>query len=255
MTSMRARKYNKFAGSIDAIGAVPSNAIAQKAITYVLDSRNKHRLVTQMNNDEFEVAGIAQVGLAYVFVRDKKINSVEKSKGKKFAYLDFDPTQKMVVERLGLTGVPSEISNFVSKFNNNQADIIAAPAYVYKPLEIVKGLGANGTMFNFPVINITGNMLIRPDKFPAGFGLKSRAWAVKQLPKNFATIRRLEAEIPAKYKQNLSNEDKQRYQQMLREGRIDLTKTGLYDPLMMSVLKRARCTVERTNFECSLSGE
>ncbi|MDI9722305.1 hypothetical protein QM294_16275, partial [Acinetobacter junii] len=24
---------------------------------------------------------------------------------------------------------------------------------------------------------------------------------------------------------------------------------------MMSVLKRARCTVERTNFECSLGGE
>ena len=44
MTSMRARKYNKFAGSIDAAGAVTSNAIAQKAISFVLDNRNKHRL-------------------------------------------------------------------------------------------------------------------------------------------------------------------------------------------------------------------
>ena len=35
MTSMRARKYNKFAGSVDAIGAVTSNAIAQKAISFV----------------------------------------------------------------------------------------------------------------------------------------------------------------------------------------------------------------------------
>ena len=32
MTSMRARAYNKFAGSIDAIGGVPSNDIAMKAI-------------------------------------------------------------------------------------------------------------------------------------------------------------------------------------------------------------------------------
>ena len=46
MTSMRARNYNKFAGSIDAIGGVTSNAIAQKAISYVLDKRNKHRMVT-----------------------------------------------------------------------------------------------------------------------------------------------------------------------------------------------------------------
>ena len=54
---------------------------------------------------------------------------------------------------------------------------------------------------------------------------------------------------------NLLGEDRTRYQKMLRKGRIDLTKQGVYDPVMMSVLKRARCTVERTNFECSLSGE
>ena len=34
-----------------------------------------------------------------------------------------------------------------------------------------------------------------------------------------------------------------------------LTKQGVYDASMMNVLKRARCTVERTNFECSLSAE
>ncbi len=46
MTSMRARAYNKFAGSIDAIGGVPSNDIAMKAISYVLDQRNAKRLVS-----------------------------------------------------------------------------------------------------------------------------------------------------------------------------------------------------------------
>lgn len=42
---------------------------------------------------------------------------------------------------------------------------------------------------------------------------------------------------------------------MLRDGRMNLTRQGVYDASMMNVLKRARCTVERTNFECSLSGE
>ncbi|MFW1951956.1 putative solute-binding protein [Acinetobacter beijerinckii] len=255
MTSMRARKYNKFAGSIDALGAITSNSIAKKAISYVLDPRNKNRMVSRINGDEFEVAAIAQIGLAYVFVRDKNIDTIEKGKGKKFAYLHYDQAQKMIVERLDLVGVPSEISDFAKKFINKQVDVIAAPAYAYKPLEIAKGLGTQGAMFNFPVINLTGDIIIRPEKFPVGFGLKSRDWAIKQLPKNFATIARLEAEIPAKYKQSLSSEDTRRYQQMLRDGRIELTKLGIYDPLMMSVLKRARCTVERTNFECSLSGE
>lgn len=255
MTSMRARKYNKFAGSIDALGAVPNNSIAKKAITYVLDPRNKNRLVTEMDGDKYEVAVIVQIRLAYVFVRDKNIDTIEKGKGKKFAYLHYDQAQKMIVERLQLVGVPSEISDFAKKFNQNQVDVIAAPAYAYKPLEIEKGISVNGAMFNFPVVNLTGDIIIRPNKFPQGFGLKSRAWATQQLNKNFTNIARLESEIPTKYKRSLSADDKRRYQQMLRDGRIELTKLGVYDRTMMSVLKRARCTVERTNFECSLSGE
>lgn len=183
------------------------------------------------------------------------IDTIEKGKGKKFAYLHYDQAQKMIVERLQLVGVPSEISDFAKKFNQNQVDVIAAPAYAYKPLEIEKGISANGAMFNFPVVNLTGDIIIRPNKFPQGFGLKSRAWATQQLNKNFTNIARLESEIPTKYKRSLSADDKRRYQQMLRDGRIELTKLGVYDRTMMSVLKRARCTVERTNFECSLSGE
>lgn len=68
-------------------------------------------------------------------------------------------------------------------------------------------------------------------------------------------VKRLEAGIPAKYIVQLPKEDEVRYQKILREGRINLTKQGVYDPVMMSVLKRARCTVERTSFECSLGGE
>ncbi|ENX40365.1 putative solute-binding protein [Acinetobacter courvalinii] len=253
MTSMRARKYNKFAGSVDAVGAVTSNAIAQKAISYVLDKRNQHRLTATMNGEKFEVAGIIQVGLAYIFVRDKKIDTIEKAKGKKFAYLHYDQAQKAIVESIDLVAVPSDISDFVKKFNSGQVDVIAAPAYAYKPLEISKGL-ANGALFNFPVVNITGDLIIRPEKFPSGFGPQSRKWFVNKLPSNFAMVQRLEAGMNAK-KITLTNEDKTRYQKMLRDGRMNLTKQGVYDASMMNVLKRARCTVERTNFECTLSGE
>ena len=42
---------------------------------------------------------------------------------------------------------------------------------------------------------------------------------------------------------------------MLRDGRMDMTKRGVYDASMMSVLKKARCSVDKANFECSLGGE
>ncbi|TCB40765.1 RND transporter [Acinetobacter terrestris] len=255
MTSMRARAYNKFAGSIDAIGGIPSNDIAQKAISYVLDKRNEKRLINTMGKETFEVVGIGQIGSAYIFVRDRSINSIARAEGKKFAVLHYDYAQKIMVTRVGAVPVMSEISNFIKKFNQAEVEIVAAPAYAFKPLEIYKGLGTQGAMINFPVVNVTADLIIRKNKFPEGFGMQSRSWFVKQLPKSFAMVKRMEAEIPAKYRMNLSKEDHVKYQKILREGRIDLTKQGIYEPAMMTVLKKARCTVERTNFECSLSGE
>lgn len=110
-------------------------------------------------------------------------------------------------------------------------------------------------MFTFPVVNVTGDLIARSDKFPANFGMKSREWFIKQLPQNFAMVKRLETGIPPKIKLNFSAENKLKYQKILREGRLGLTKQGVYDATMMSVLKRARCTIERTNFECTLTGE
>ena len=255
MTAMRARQYNKFVGSIDSLGGAPSNEIAKRAITFALDKRNAAKMVTNLGGKKYEVAGVAPLGSAFIFVRDKKIDSIEKAAGKKFAVLSYDAAQKIMVQRVGAQAVPSDISNFVAKFNNGQVDMVGAPAYAYKPLEIQKGLGSAGAMFNFPVLQITADLVIRPDKFPAGFGQKSRDFFVKNLPKSFSMINRLEASIPAKYKMNLTAEDKLKYQKLLREGRMDLTKQGIYDPSMMSMLKKARCSVEKSNFECSLDGE
>ena len=110
-------------------------------------------------------------------------------------------------------------------------------------------------MLNFPVVNVTADLIVRPERFPAQFGEQSRQWFLQKIPQSFAMVQGLEAAIPSKIKMQLSKEDKEKYQRLLREGRIDLTKHGVYDPGMMRVLKKARCTVKRTNFECSLGCE
>ncbi|MCT9980784.1 DUF6091 family protein [Acinetobacter sp. I-MWF] len=255
ITTMRARQYNKFAGSIDALGGVPTNAIALKAITFVLDKRNVKRLKTTIDNEEIEIGGIGQIGPAYIFVNDRAINTIEKGKGKKFAVLAYDKAQIAMVERVGAIPVPSDISNFIKKFNTGEVPMVGAPAYAFKPLEMEKGLGSKGALINFPVLNVTADLVFRSQKFPATFGNDSRTWFIKQLPRQFSMVKRLEEGIPAKYRLNLSKADTEKYQKLLRDGRMDLTRQGIYDPTMMSVLKRARCTVDRTNFECSLAGE
>ena len=255
ITTMRARQYNKFSGSIDALGGLPSNAIALKAITFVLDKRNHKRLRTTIDGEEMEIGGIGQIGPAYIFVNDRAINTIEKGRGKKFAVLAYDKAQIAMVERVGAIPVPSDISNFIRKFNTGEVPMVGAPAYAFKPLEMEKGLGSKGAIFNFPVLNVTADLVFRSNQFPTTFGDSSRAWFVKQLPRQFNMVKRLEEGIPAKYRLQLDKAEIERYQKLLRDGRMELTKQGVYDPTMMSVLKRARCTVDRTNFECSLAGE
>ena len=214
ITTMRARQYNKFAGSIDALGGVPTNAIALKAITFVLDKRNVKRLKTKIDNEEIEIGGIGQIGPAYIFVNDRAINTIEKGKGKKFAVLAYDKAQIAMVERVGAIPVPSDISNFIKKFNTGEVPMVGAPAYAFKPLEMEKGLGSKGALINFPVLNVTADLVFRSQKFPATFGNDSRTWFIKQLPRQFSMVKRLEEGIPAKYRLNLSKVDTEKYQKL-----------------------------------------
>lgn len=58
MTAMRARQYNKFVGSIDALGGAPSNAIAQRAITFALDKRNAPKMMSNLSGKNMKWQGL-----------------------------------------------------------------------------------------------------------------------------------------------------------------------------------------------------
>ena len=157
-------------------------AIDIKERHYLQGSKWSERMTTQIGKEKFEVAGIGQIGPAYIFVRDRNMNKLEHIKGKKFAVLHYDYAQTIMVNRVEAVPVNSEISSFIRKFNQGEVDIVAVPAYAFQPLEVTKGLGQKGAMINFPVVNVTADLIIRPDKFPEQFAANSRQWFVKQLP-------------------------------------------------------------------------
>ncbi len=247
LTGLRGRSFNPYVGSIDSIGAVPSYQHLRTVIQVLSSPQSE----AGMKKGAYEIAGIIPLGAAYVFVRDRNINSIEKAAGKKIAVLDFDKSQARMVQQLGAQPVSSDITNFTAKFNNGQVDIVVAPGIVYRPFEMYKGLGSTGAVYRFPLIQMTGNLIIRPDRFPAGFGQKSRQYVVTQLDLAERTIQQAEADIPAKYWLDLAPSDQSKYVLMMREARIQLTRDGIYDARMMNLLKRVRCKIEPAAAECS----
>ncbi len=251
ISGMRGRQFNAFTGSLDAIGALPD----LKQAVSVMQLLAKPQLAADMVNGNYEVSGVIPVGAAYLFVNDKSLNTLAKAAGKKIAVLDYDKAQAKMVQQVGAQPVSADITNFGSKFNNGQVDIIGAPIVAYKPLELYKGLGEKGGIVRFPLLQVTGNVIIRKDKFPAGFGQKSREWVASQLPRAFSMLGKMEKDVPAKYWMEIPANDKIGYVKLMRESRIALTKEGIYNKKMMSLLKKVRCQAEPSSFECSLNDE
>lgn len=251
MTGLRGRQFNQFTGSIDSVGAIPTYSHMREVVTLMSSPKSASLMV----NGPYEVAGIVPLGAAYVFVRDRSIDSIEKAAGKKIAVLEWDKSQARMVQQLGAQPVASDITNFAGKFNNGQVDIIAAPAVVFKPFELYKGLGNSGAIYRFPLVQITANLIIRHDRFPAGFGQKTREYIVTQLDRAFSIIQKTEGEIDKKYWMDISAKDKENYTQLMREARLQLTREGFYDKRMMAVLKRIRCKSDASAAECALKDE
>ena len=251
ITGMRGRQFNSFIGSIDAIGALPNLNLAVKFMQTLADPR----FAPDMKKGKYEVVGVVPVGDAFLMVNDRSINTVAKAAGKRIAVLDYDTAQKKMVQQIGAQAISADVTNFGSKFNNGQVDIIGAPAAVFRPLELHKGLGTKGAIVNYPILQVTGNIIIRHDKFPAGYGQKSRDWVKAQLPRANQIIGKMKSDIPAKYWMNVPAGDQPGYQKLMRESRIELTKQGIYNKQMMKLLWQFRCKNEPTNFECSLQDE
>ena len=251
VTGMRGRQFNSFTGSLDAIGAIPDIKLAVK----VMQGLASPTFAKHMVRGKYEVVGVIPVGDAFLMVNDRSINTVAKAAGKKIAVLDYDEAQKIMVQQIGAQAVTADVTNFGAKFNNGQVDIIGAPAAVFKPLELHKGLGSKGAIVNYPILQVTGNLIIHPDKFPAGYGQKSREWVKSQLPRAFGILGKIKTHIPAKYWMQVPAADKPGYQKLMREARVDLTKRGVYDKRMMKLLWQFRCKEDPKNFECSLQDE
>lgn len=251
MTNLRARQLNRFVGSLDAIGAVPSEQTLRAVLALLLSPKSAER----MKSGPYEVAGIVPLGAVYPFVDDRNINTLAKAAGKKVAVFDWDKTQARLVQRIGAQPVSADIINFAAKFNNGQVDIVAAPAIAFRPLELHRGLGNRGAIVNMPFMHITGVFVLRHERFKPGDGQKLRDVVGRRLENSFTLIKKSEADIPSKYWSKVPQVEIDGYFRMMREARVLLTQEGEYDVDMMRFLKKVRCRYEPANEECILDDE
>ena len=247
MTGLRARLFNLFTGTIDSVGGLPTDT-HMKMLLQVLASP---RMADRMVSNNYVVMGIAPGGGAYVFVNDRAINSLARAAGKRIPVLEYDPTQARMVSQIGASPVAADLVSAPNMFNNGVVDVLPAPLIAYEILELYRGLGENGGIIDYPLAQITMQLVGRADRFPNEVAQLVREAFYEGYEEVMAQLNAEAEKIPERWWIQIPEEDKQEYETMMQDARLQLREEGYYDAEMLTLQRRIRCRLENTRAECT----
>ena len=247
ITGIRGRDFNQYSGTLDSIGGIPTMEHMRVLLQVMAHPSSADKVTTEA----YGLMGIAPAGAAYIFVNDRQINTLAKAAGKKVAVLEYDKTQSILVSQIGATPVASDVSNFSGKFNNGVVDVIAAPLVAYTPLELYKGMSPNGGIINYPLAQITMQLIARTDRFPADMMQTSREYFFKNLDTVLEGLAKEEKSVDPKWWVEIPDADKSSYEVMMQEARIQMRELGYYSSEMLTLQRRIRCKLDSSRAECA----
>lgn len=261
-TAFRTRAFNPVTAATDAFGAAlilrdgkVDHAAGHEVVRMASQIFNAPSAAAYVVQGKYEMAGLIDVGAVYAVVRDKRMNTPEAMAGKKILAFDHDKAQAHLIQKAGAQPVTADITNFANKFNNGMADMAAAPAIAYKPLELLKGMGPKGAVCRFPYLVMTYQLIIDRTRFAPAFADTSRRYWFSHFDEVLARITRAEVELPANVWMDLSAENTPKYAEFLRETRVELAEQGVYNKQGLKLLKRIRCKLNAADTECSMPSE
>jgi hypothetical protein len=251
-TDIRIRPFNKFTGSISAVGAIPT----YDDLKTLLATLAQAKAAPLMKDGGYEVLGIVPAGAGYLFVNDRSIDTAGELAGKRMATLDYQKDAIHMVNYVKATVVPSDITNFAGKFNNGSVDAAYAPAFAYEALELYKGIGDKGGIVDYPLAQLTIQIVARDEVLDDDTAQKARDVAWGMYPQAMNLIQGQEEGIPDEQWIRIPEKDITGYQEMFRENRLEMrdgvnNAPGVYHPKMMSLLSKIRCASNPGASECT----
>lgn len=246
-TGIRARSFNKFTGTVDAVGAIPTSKHMNLLMQVLTHPKNADKMV----EGNYVVMGMASMGTVYFFVNDRSISSISKAAGKRVAVMDYDSVQTEMVLGFGASPVPTSIVNAGSKFNNRVVDVLPSPLAGYHMMELYKGIGDDGGIINYPFTQITLQLVGRKDVFPPELAQLIREDFFRRFDEIEELVAKQTGDIPEDVWIDIPAEDKANYQRVMQDARISLRDRDYYDGRMLTLQRKVRCKFEPARSECT----
>jgi len=246
LTSILSAPYVPFGGTINAIGGI----INEEQLRIVLKTMTNPKLGKYLTHNNYEMVGTLPVGAVYLFVNDKKINSIENFSGKKISILNGDPQSLKLANMVGASPVGTSLTTFSGQFNNGNIDIVPMVALGYNVFELYHGLGEKGGIIDEPLLFGMMQLITHKDEFPADFGQNMREYILSRLPDINNMVSGAEKEIPSKYWIKTNAKTKENLNKFKRKIRLALRDEGYLDETALKMLWKIRCAQDPSNAEC-----
>jgi hypothetical protein len=247
MIGMRARQYNIFTGTLDAPGMLDNYAEVRDALGLMAAPK----LARNMSQGNYEVVGVLPVGAAYAVVNDRHINSLGAAAGHKTPIFAWDQSQKLMAEDMHVIPVPTSLTNSATLFNKGDVDFIVAPAVLYKPMELSRGVGANGGIIRRPLFQFSMQFVSVQSKFPPTFGQQSREYFAQQVNHGLGIIHNGEAALDQRLWIYALRSEAATWDTAMRSIVAHMVKSEIFDKRMIGLLKRVRCKNNVDEPECA----
>ena len=253
VTAIANRPIVPFAGSIMMMAALRTYDEVKTATLALLGPKAAAYNIS----GPYETVATIPTGPVYLFLRDKTWDTLPELTGKRIAVIGVDRQATEMAAFVGASLVISDQTDFASKFNNGSVDLTYAPAFGYRALELYKGVGDRGAVLtNYPLAHSFYQVTIYRDRFPEGFGQQARNWSAQYLDTAIAAAKRADEQIPENVRLTIAEEQKDNYDELFRKVRLKLKEIGgVYDPRMMTMLRKVRCKYTPEKAECTEATE
>lgn len=223
LTGLTGKEFNPTTYTVEAMGLFDNYDALGRVVSMLANPKaaplNQHR--------GFENAGIYPAGAVYLYLRDRGNASLARLSGRSIAWIGADPAAQHMINQIGAAAKQAEVSTFASMFNNGSVDACYGPATAYQPLELRRGIGKGGGVVRFPIAQLTFQVFLRGEEFPAGFAQASRSFVSQQFASMLGLVRKAEDAVASWIE--ITPQDHERYSAMLAGVRDALKATGVYN--------------------------
>lgn len=246
MSGARALEFNRFTGTLEALGGVPDITHLQTLMQVVASPK----MAEKMESNGYVVLGVASLGENYAYSNNAALNATALFAGKSLSVPATDQSLMAYGKALGADMKSGKPLAIVQDFASGKTDTMLAPIVAF----YAAGSGQSGAdtgILQYPLSQSTIQLIGRQERFPTGLAQILREdflfkfdFYAKRVEKERNNLKKeLWREVPHAQQAAIA--------QQLQKMRLSLREKGVYDAGMLKMERKVRCKIDPERSECS----